>query len=74
MTKKKPKPSGPHPVVCRGCGQRGDEPPGFVRVPYPEAVGVNEPDGMILVDSFKCQTCGQLLVVAAGTIEVRARA
>lgn len=57
-------------LVCSECGQRGDERPGFARVPFPEAVGTID-DGMMLVDSFKCLACGHLIVTPVGTIEVR---
>lgn len=57
-------------VICPSCGQRGDERPGFAREPLPEAVGTVD-GGMMLVDAFRCQSCGHLLVVAAGSIEVR---
>lgn len=60
---------GAQPVICLGCGQRGDEKPGFSRQAFPEAVG-NE-DGMVPVDSFKCNSCGRGFVVPVGTIEVR---
>jgi len=59
----------PEPVVCKKCGQKGNERPGFRRLPFPEAVG-NDQD-MMLVDSFQCNNCGTSFVVPIGSIQVR---
>lgn len=61
---------GPEPVICPECGQRGDEPPGFRRRQYPEAVGFADSE-MHPVDSFECARCGYGFVVAKGAIEIR---
>lgn len=63
-------PSGPQPVICPQCKQRGDEPPGFRRRAYPEAIGFADSD-MHLVDSFECARCGYGFVAPKGLIEVR---
>lgn len=65
-----PKATGPAPVICPECGQRGDERPGFRRRAYPEAVGFADSE-MHLVDSFECASCGYGFVVPKGSIEVR---
>jgi len=61
--------SKPEPFTCDRCGQKGNIPPGFTVLDLPEAVGTV--DGMVLVDSIKCNGCGKHFMFPKGSVEIR---
>jgi hypothetical protein len=69
-----PKQPKPQPVVCKQCGQRGDQPPGLkLREPRATATFVGDelvPTPQIL----ECRACGWETMVPRNSIEVVKRA